>query len=62
MDSLRRTASQYGYQAMQQDAMQRVLTGQTSLSEARRLVFFDTSMSTGMSTGANAPLVLQQAA
>ncbi len=60
MDSLRRTASHYGYQAMQQDAMQRVLTGQTSLGEARRLVFFDTSM-TGTSAAPPA-LSLQQAA
>ncbi len=57
MDSLRRTASHYGYQTMQGDAMERVLSGQTSLSEARRLVFFDTSMTSGP-----APRILQQAA
>lgn len=50
MDSLRRTASHYGYQTMQEDAVERVLAGQTSLSEARRLVFFDTSMTAGITT------------
>ena len=43
MDSLRRTASGYGYQPLQADAVERVLAGDTSLSEARRLVFFDTN-------------------
>ena len=44
MDSLRRTASRYGYRTMQDDAVERVLAGKTSLSEARRLVFFDTNI------------------
>ncbi|MBV9851429.1 MAG: Flp pilus assembly complex ATPase component TadA [Armatimonadetes bacterium] len=44
MDALRRTASRYGYRTMQEDAVERVLTGRTSLSEARRLVFFDTNI------------------
>ena len=44
MDSLRRTASDYGYRTMQEDAVGRVLAGETSLSEARRLVFFDTNI------------------
>ena len=44
MDSLRRTAAGYGYRTMQEDAVGRVLAGETSLSEARRLVFFDTNV------------------
>ena len=42
VEELREAAGYYGYQTMQQDALNRVLAGQTTLSEAKRLLFFDT--------------------
>ena len=50
MDSLRRMASSFGYRTMQEDAVERVLAGETSLSEARRLVFFDTNIAHAQAT------------
>ena len=41
-DVLRTLGEGYGYRPMQQDVLRHVLSGETSLSEARRLVFFDT--------------------
>lgn len=43
-DILRTLGESYGYRPMQYDVLRHVLTGETSLSEARRLVFFDTVM------------------
>ena len=43
-DVLRTLGENYGYRTMQQDVLRHVLNGETSLSEARRLVFFDTVM------------------
>lgn len=40
---IRKVAGKYGYIPMQFDAMQRVTSGQTSIEEARRVVFFDTT-------------------
>ncbi len=42
-ETLRRKAARYGYVPMQSAACNAVLAGQTSLAEARRLVFFDTA-------------------
>src|SRR5947208_16279768 len=42
METLRNAASQYGYRPMRAEAVERVLTGQASLAEVRRHVFFDT--------------------
>jgi type II secretory ATPase GspE/PulE/Tfp pilus assembly ATPase PilB-like protein len=41
-DTLRTLGAEYGYLPMQHDVINRVLAGDTSLNEARRLVFFDT--------------------
>lgn len=42
METLRSRASYYGYLPMQQDAAARVLRGETTLEEAKRLISFDT--------------------
>ncbi len=39
--AIRIAATEYGYRPMSEDALTRVLAGQTTLSEARRLVAFD---------------------
>lgn len=39
---IRRAAELYGFRSMQADAMERVLAGQTTLEEAKRLIAFDT--------------------
>ncbi len=41
VEAVRASASNYGYLSMQDDALSRVLRGQTSLAEVRRLLFFD---------------------
>jgi len=41
VEELRRKGESHGYRPMQMDALQRVIDGQTSLAEARRVVFFD---------------------
>ena len=41
IEVVREIASRYGYRPMRDEAMDLVLTGQTSLSEARRQVFFE---------------------
>ena len=46
VEEIRESASYYGYQAMQVDALNRVLAGETTLDEARRLLFFDTIVRT----------------
>ncbi len=43
MDSVRALAEEYGYQTLQHAAIERVLSGETSLGEVSRVVFFDTS-------------------
>ncbi|MCG9896006.1 MAG: GspE/PulE family protein, partial [Fimbriimonadaceae bacterium] len=40
-EKLAELAAHYGYKTMQQDAMERVLSGRTSLKEAQRLLAFD---------------------
>ena len=45
IDELRRIASKYGYHPMYEEAMKMVLAGGTSLSEATRVVFFETDFS-----------------
>lgn len=40
-EAIRAAASVYGFRPMSEDALSRVLTGQTTLNEARRLVSFD---------------------
>ncbi len=42
METLRTRAGYYGYLPMQQDAAARVLRGETTLEEAKRLISFDT--------------------
>lgn len=42
METLRNAAAQYGYRPMQADGCLRALLGQTTLSEVRKMVFFDT--------------------
>lgn len=42
VEQIKRTASYYGYLPMQQDAIARVLDGQTTVDEARRVLQFDT--------------------
>ncbi|MCU0316872.1 MAG: Flp pilus assembly complex ATPase component TadA [Fimbriimonadaceae bacterium] len=42
VEELREVSSYYGYLPMQQDALSRVIRGETSLEEARRMVAFDT--------------------
>lgn len=42
MPYVRQIASNHGYEPLQVDAMRRVLQGKTSISEAKRQVFFDT--------------------
>ena len=39
---IRKLASEYGYEPLQVDAMRRVLAGETSMEEVRRVVFFET--------------------
>ncbi|MBL8086585.1 MAG: Flp pilus assembly complex ATPase component TadA [Chthonomonas sp.] len=41
MDRVRAVADECGYSTLQQDSLRRVLRGETSLDEARRVVFFD---------------------
>lgn len=41
METLRHAAALYGYRPLQEDVCDRVLMGQTSLEEARRVVFFE---------------------
>lgn len=40
IDDVRKAAAKYGYQPLQVDAMRKVIEGLTTLSEAKRLVFF----------------------
>ncbi|MCW3059222.1 MAG: type secretion system protein [Capsulimonas sp.] len=42
MDELKKVGSTYGYETMQEDVCRRVVKGETSFNEARRLIFFDT--------------------
>ena len=41
-EEIREVAVNYGYEPMQVDAMHRVLDGQTSVSEAKRVLAFNT--------------------
>jgi type IV pilus assembly protein PilB len=41
-DALRAAAEPYGFRPLHQDALDRVLTGETSLEEVRRMIFLDT--------------------
>jgi type IV pilus assembly protein PilB len=41
IESLKKVASVFGYQPLQVDAIRKVIAGQTTLSEAKRLVFFE---------------------
>lgn len=43
-DALRTLAMKYGYFPIQQDVVNRVLDGVTSITEGRRMIFFDTIM------------------
>jgi type IV pilus assembly protein PilB len=62
-DTLRHIGTQYGYRPMQHDVIRHVLSGETSLNEARRLVFFDTFVSTLKKVETEAaPKVTQEAA
>lgn len=47
MDELRDAASRYGYRTMQHDALDRVVSGTTSIDEAKRLIYFDTFTASG---------------
>jgi len=42
VEELREVAGYYGFQSMQHDALARVLAGDTTLTEATRILFFDT--------------------
>ena len=59
MDTMRQVASRYGYRPLQEDALERVTRGLTSLAEAARLVYFDTLAVTEV---APKPQLLEQAA
>ena len=48
IDELRSVASKYGYHPMYEEAMKMVLEGKTSLSEATRVVFFESDFSTAL--------------
>lgn len=62
-DTLRHMGVQYGYRPMQHDVLRHVLSGETSLSEARRLVFFDTVMAlVAAQRSAEEPELAQEAA
>lgn len=50
IEYLREIADQYGYKPMRDEAMRLVLSGQTSLAEARRQVFFEAFYETPEST------------
>lgn len=50
IDELRASAHKYGYHPMYEEAMKMVLAGTTSLSEATRVVFFETDFSTPLPT------------
>lgn len=43
LDEIRRAAALTGYRTMQEDVLLRVLAGETSMDEAKRVVFFDTA-------------------
>ncbi len=50
IDELREAAGRYGYRPMYEEAMKLVLEGKTSLSEATRVVFFESSFGNEMPT------------
>lgn len=41
VEQIREHAFEFGYRSMQEDAIDRVIAGQTSIEEAKRLIFFD---------------------
>jgi type IV pilus assembly protein PilB len=43
LETVRRLASRYGYRPLAHDACQQLAAGQTSLSEVRRMIFFETT-------------------
>lgn len=54
VEQIRELACEFGYRPMQEDAIDRVIAGQTSIEEAKRLIFFDAFHNEGTETAAQA--------
>jgi len=60
IETIRECAVQYGYRPMQQDVLGRVMAGETSLTEAKRVVFLDAML--GQANASEEPGFLGMAA